>query len=46
LRGVLRVNHPAPPLLSGLIIPDAAINSLDELLPLIEDWDRFALPPD
>ncbi len=28
---VLRVTHPVPPMLSGLIVPDAAINSLEEL---------------
>lgn len=39
MRAVLRVIHPAPPLISGLIVPDAAINSFTELLPLIEDWE-------
>ena len=44
LRAVLRVNHPAPPLISGLIVPDAAINALSELLALVEDWEAHANP--
>jgi FMN phosphatase YigB (HAD superfamily) len=31
LQAILRVVHPVPPMLSGLIIPDGAINSLKEL---------------
>ncbi len=31
LHAILRVTHPVPPMLSGLIIPDGAINSLKEL---------------
>lgn len=38
LRAVLRVNKPTPPLISGLIVPDAAINTLDELPSLLEQW--------
>jgi putative hydrolase of the HAD superfamily len=39
MRAVLRINHPAPPLISGLIIPDAAINSLHELVRLVYEWE-------
>lgn len=42
LRAVLRINHATPPLISGLIVPDAAINGFDELLLLLDDWDTFA----
>ena len=38
MRGVLRVGPNAPPLISGLIIPDGAINSLHELMPLLDKW--------
>ena len=38
LKAVLRVTHPAPPMLSGLIVPDGAINSLFELPPLLDEW--------
>jgi HAD superfamily hydrolase (TIGR01509 family) len=38
LRAVLRVTHPAPPMLSGLIVPDGAVNSLYELLGLLDEW--------
>jgi putative hydrolase of the HAD superfamily len=38
MQGVLRVADPVPPMLSGLIIPDAAINSLMELLPILDGW--------
>jgi len=41
MRAVLRVNHPAPNLLSGLILPDAAINTFHELLSLVDDWDSY-----
>lgn len=41
MRAVLRVNHPAPNLVSGLIVPDAAINTFHELLGLVEDWDGY-----
>jgi putative hydrolase of the HAD superfamily len=36
--GVLRITTPVPPMLSGIIIPDAAINTLDELLPVLDKW--------
>lgn len=39
LRAVLRVNHPAPPLISGLIVPDAAVNSLLELVTVLDEWN-------
>jgi putative hydrolase of the HAD superfamily len=42
MRAVLRVNHPAPPLISGLIVPDAAVNNFHELLALIEKWETEA----
>jgi FMN phosphatase YigB (HAD superfamily) len=38
LKAVLRVLSPTPPMLSGLIIPDAAINSLAELPPILDEW--------
>ncbi len=38
LKAVLRVGHPVSPMISGLIIPDGAINSLHELLPLLDSW--------
>jgi HAD superfamily hydrolase (TIGR01509 family) len=38
LRAVLRVKSPAPPMLSGLIVPDAAINSFVELKPIFDEW--------
>lgn len=38
MRAVLRVRNPAPPLISGLIVPDGAINGLMELLPLLDEW--------
>jgi HAD superfamily hydrolase (TIGR01662 family) len=42
MRAVLRVNHPTPPLMNGLVIPDATISALDDLLPMVEDWDTHA----
>jgi putative hydrolase of the HAD superfamily len=42
MRAILRVNHPAPPLISGLIVPDAAVNNFHELLALIEKWEKEA----
>lgn len=42
MRAILRVNHPAPPLISGLIIPDAAVNNFHELLDLVEKWNGAA----
>jgi len=42
MRAVLRVNHPAPPLISGLIIPDGAVNDFGELVQLIDRWAKEA----
>jgi HAD superfamily hydrolase (TIGR01509 family) len=38
MRAVMRIGKKAPPLISGLIVPDGAINSLHELLPLLDTW--------
>lgn len=38
LQAVLRVTHTLPPMLSGLIVPDAAVNSLEELPPILDKW--------
>lgn len=38
LQAVLRVTTPMPPMLSGLIVPDAAINSLTELPAVLDEW--------
>lgn len=38
MRAVLRVKLPMRPLISGLVIPDAAINSLDELPTILDGW--------
>lgn len=38
LQAVLRVTHPLPPMLSGLIVPDAALNSLVELPLILDNW--------
>ncbi len=38
LQAVLRVVHPAPSLVSGLIVPDYAINSLHELPDILDQW--------
>ncbi len=38
MKAVLRVTQPAPPMLSGLIVPDGAINSLFELPPMLDEW--------
>jgi putative hydrolase of the HAD superfamily len=35
---VLRVNRSAKPLLSGLVVPDGAINSLTELPTYLDEW--------
>lgn len=43
MRAVLRVNHERPPLISGLIVPDATIKSFDELLLLLQDWDAHTV---
>lgn len=38
LRAILRVTHPVPPMLSGLIVPDRALNSLRELPDILDQW--------
>ncbi|NWF68441.1 MAG: HAD family hydrolase [Chloroflexi bacterium] len=38
LKGVLRVKHPTQPLISGVIVPDGAINTLHDLLLLLDKW--------
>ncbi|HLY25655.1 MAG TPA: HAD family hydrolase [Aggregatilineales bacterium] len=38
MRAILRVGFNMRPLISGLIVPDGAINSLHELLPMLDDW--------
>jgi putative hydrolase of the HAD superfamily len=38
LLGVLRVRQPPPAMLSGLIVPDHAINSLQELPDVLDNW--------
>lgn len=38
MRAVLRVNFSAPPMISGLIVPDAAINTLHELPTHLDGW--------
>ena len=38
MKAVLRVGHPAPHLISGLIVPDAAVNSFDELPAVLDEW--------
>jgi len=38
IQAVLRVAHPVPPMLSGLIVPDAAINTLLELPDILDGW--------
>lgn len=38
MKAVLRVKHPAPPMISGLIVPDGAINSLEELPAVLNEW--------
>lgn len=38
MQAVFRVTSPLPPMLSGLIVPDAAINTLDELPPILDKW--------
>lgn len=38
MRAVLRVTKKARPMLSGLIIPDGAINSMVELFPILDTW--------
>lgn len=38
MRAVLRVKSPPQPLISGLIVPDAAINSLHDLDAWLDEW--------
>ena len=38
MRAILRVKRPAPPMISGLIIPDGAVNSLVELSGILDQW--------
>lgn len=38
MRAVLRVKNPPPPLISGLIVPDRAINTFYELTDVLDDW--------
>lgn len=38
MKAVLRVLHKRQPLISGLIVPDAAINSFDELPAILDEW--------
>lgn len=38
IQAVLRIRKPVPPMLSGLIVPDHAINSLAELPAVLDDW--------
>lgn len=48
MNAILRVRHPAAPLLSGLVIPDAAINTFEELPTALEklypDWVASRAP--
>lgn len=38
MKAILRVTSPAPSLISGLIVPDAAINSLEELPKILDEF--------
>lgn len=38
MRAILRVTHPTPPMLSGLIVPDHALNTLAELPDVFDSW--------
>lgn len=38
MRAVIRVNQKSRPILSGLIVPDGAINSLIDLFPILDEW--------
>jgi HAD superfamily hydrolase (TIGR01509 family) len=40
MRAVLRIKKPAQGMISGLIVPDAAINTLHELPTIIDEWDE------
>ncbi|MFN8371769.1 MAG: HAD family hydrolase [Anaerolineae bacterium] len=38
LKAVMRVKHPTQPLISGLVVPDGAVNNLNDLLTLLDKW--------
>ncbi len=38
MRAVLRVTHPTPPMLSGMIVPDHAVNSFEQLPEVLDEW--------
>lgn len=38
MKAVLRILSPAPTLISGLIVPDGALNTLEELPSLLDQW--------
>lgn len=38
MQTILRVTHPSPPMLSGLIVPDHALNSFSELPDILDVW--------
>ncbi len=38
MQAILRVKKSAPPMISGLVVPDAAINSLMELPQILDSW--------
>lgn len=42
MRAVLRVNQKPPTIMNGLIVPDAIIRTLPELLPLLDNWEAHA----
>lgn len=38
MKAILRVKNPPVPMISGLVVPDAAINTLNELEPIFDEW--------
>lgn len=38
IKAVLRIRQPVSPMLSGLIVPDRSINSLEELPAVLDEW--------
>ena len=38
MQTVVRITHPSPPMLSGLIVPDHALNSFTELPDILDVW--------
>lgn len=38
MQAVLRITHPTPPMLSGLIVPDHAVDSLAQLPEIFDRW--------